>query len=70
MRAHQREAVLVLVNLLYRNLPSFHGVALFTGRAKLPLVDIGMAVGALFAHVGEYRLGVALGATDALVHAA
>jgi len=70
MRTHQGKAVLVLINLLHRDLPSLDGVALFTGRAKLAFVDIGVAVGALLAHVGEHRLGVALGATDSLVHAA
>lgn len=70
MRTHQGEAVLVLVNLLHRDLPSLYRVALFAGGAKLTLVDIGMAVGAFLAHVCEHRLGMALGATDPLVHAA
>jgi hypothetical protein len=70
MRTHQWEAVLVLVNLLHRDLPSLYRVALFTGRAKLTLVDIGMTVGAFLAYVSEHRLGVALRTTDSLVHAA
>jgi hypothetical protein len=70
VRAQQREAVLVLLNLLHRDLPSLDGVALFAVRAELPLVNISMAIGALVAHVGEHRFGVALGAGHALVHAA
>jgi len=70
MRTHQGKAILVLVDLLHRDLPSLYGVALIASRAKLTLVDIGVAVGAFLAHVCEHRLGVALRATDPLVHAA
>lgn len=70
MRTHQGKAVLVLVDLLHRDLPSLDRVALFAGRAKLTLVDIGMAIGAFLSHVREHRLGVTLGATDPLMHAA
>lgn len=70
MRTHQGKAILVLVDLLYGDLPSLYGMALVAGRAKLPLVNIGMAVGALLAYVCEHRLGVTLGASDPLVHAA
>jgi hypothetical protein len=70
MRADQGKTVLVLVNLLHRDLPPLYAMALFAGRSKLTLVDIGMAIGALLAYVCEYRLGVALRATDPLVHSA
>lgn len=70
MRTHQGKAVLVLINLLHRNLPSLYRVALFAGCPKLTLMDIGVAVSAFLAHVREHRLRVALGATHSLVHAA
>lgn len=70
MRTHQGKAILVLVDLLHRDLPSLYCMALVAGCAELALVNIGMAVGALLAHIGEHRPGVALGATDPLVHAA
>lgn len=65
----QREAVLVLLDLLDRDLPALDGMALLATCAKLALVDVGVAIGAAGAGVGEYRLGVTLGAGYALVHA-
>lgn len=70
MCSEQREAVLVLIYLLHRNLPSLYGVALFASSAELPLVNVGVAVGALLSHVREHWFGVALCAGDSLVHAA
>ena len=59
MRSHQREAVLVVLDLLYRDLPSLHRVALLAVRAELALVNVGVAVGALGRNIAEYELGVA-----------
>ncbi len=70
MRSRQREAVLVLIDLLHGNLPSLDGVALFARRAKLALMNIRVAVGAFLADLGEYRFGMALGASHLLVHSA
>lgn len=70
MRAHQRETVLVLVDLLDRNLPSLHCMALIAGGAELPLVDIRVAVRAFLTYIGKNWLGMALGAGHAFVHAA
>ena len=44
-------------------------MALLATGAELTLVDIGMAIGALVAHIREYRFDVALGAGDPLMHA-
>jgi hypothetical protein len=63
----QRKAILVLIDLLHPNRPSFDRVALFTVRAELPLVNVGMAVRASLAHVGENRLHVTLRAGNALM---
>ena len=70
VRAYQRKPVLVLLDLLDRNLPTSYGVALFTTGPKLPLVNIGVTVGTLCAHITEHRLGVALGASHTQVHTA
>jgi len=66
----QREAIIVLLDLLNRNLPSAHGVARLAVRSQLPLVNIGVAVLAALADVGEHRLHVALRAGHGRVHTA
>lgn len=68
--ADQGEAVQVLVNLLDRNIPSLDGMALLAVCPHLPLVDVGVTVGALRTHIAEDRLGMTLRATHAFVHAA
>lgn len=68
--ANQRKAILVLLYVLDGNLPPFYGVALFTFRAHLPAMDVGVAVGAFVPHVGKDHLDVTLGAGDRCVHAA
>ena len=65
----QREAVVVLLHLLNRNLPSADGVALLAVGAELTLVNVGMAVLAALADAGEYRLHVTLYAGHRGVHA-
>jgi len=70
VRTGQREAVIVLLNLLDRYSPSAHRVALLAIRAQLALVDVSVTVLAALAHVVEHRLYVTLRAGDVLVHAA
>jgi hypothetical protein len=70
VRSHQREAVLVLVDLLHGDLPPLHGMALVAGRAKLPFVDIGVTISAFLTYVGKNWTGMALSAGHPLVHAA
>lgn len=70
VRTNQREAVQVLIDLLHRNIPSSDVVALLAIGTHLALVNVGVAVGALLADVGEDRLGVALNTAHAFVHAA
>ena len=70
VRTNQREAVQVLIDLLHRNIPSSDVVALLAIGTHLALVNVGVAVGALLADVGENRLGVTLNATHTFVHAA
>ena len=66
----QRKAVIVLLHLLDGNIPPAHGVTLLTIGAELALVNVGMAILAALADVGEDRLGVALGAGHGLMQAA
>jgi hypothetical protein len=68
VRAQQGEAVLVLLDLLRRDLPALHRVAMVALRSHLAPMDVGMAVRAFVAHVGEHQAGVALGAAYPLMH--
>ena len=70
VRSGQRKAVVVLLDLLNRNLPSANRVALLAIGSQLPPVNIRVAVLASLPNVGEHRLYVALGAGHRLVHAA
>lgn len=70
MGSHQRESILVVLNCLQRNLPAFHRVAVRAIGAKLPPMNICMAVGTLRTYIFEDQARVALGATHVLVHAA
>ena len=60
----------MLLDLLYRDLPSLNRVAQLAIGSQLTAVDIGVAIGALCAHIGEYGFGVALLATDACMQSA
>ena len=64
----QWKAVLVILNLLNRDLPSAHRVALRAIRTKFSPVNISMAVGAVLADICKYRLHVALGTQDLFMH--
>ena len=70
MRSDQGETILVILDGLHRDIPALYGVALLAVCAHLPLVDIGMAIGAPCTHIREDGLGVTLGAGHVLVHAA
>lgn len=70
MRSGQREAVIVLLDLLDRNLPPADCMALLAIRSQLSPVNIRMTVLASLSHVGEYGLDVTLDAGHGLVHAA
>ena len=64
MRANEREAVVMLLNLLDRNLPASNRVALFAVGSQLTPMDIGVAILTALTDVGEYRLHVALRACN------
>jgi len=60
----------VILDLLYGIVPTENRVALRAVRAHFPLVNIGMAILTVLAHVCEYRFYVTLRALNFLVHAA
>lgn len=70
VRAQQREAILVIFHLLDGDIPALNRVALRAVRAHLPLVNVGMAVLAIPAYIGENWFYMALDALDFFVHAA
>jgi hypothetical protein len=70
VRSGQREAIIVLLYLLNRNLPPSNGVASLAIRSQLPLVNIGVAVLAALADIAEDRFYVTLNAGHRLVHSA
>jgi len=70
MSAQKREPVRVLANGLDRRAPPSHRVALFTVRAELAAMEIGVAVRALSPGAGKDFSDVAGSAGDVHVHAA
>ena len=66
--AGEREAIVVLLNLLNGNLPSSNRVALFTVRTQLAFVDVGMTILAALSDTFEYGPHVALSTRDGRVH--
>ena len=67
--ARQRKTIVVLLQLLNRNLPSANGMALLAISSQLALVDVGMAVLTALSNIGKNRPDVTLSAADAGVHA-
>lgn len=70
VRAQERKAVLVIPELLDRDVPALDGMTLGAVGAHFALVDVAMAVFAILSHIGENRLYVALRALHFFVHAA
>ena len=70
MPPNEWETVFVFPNSLQNNVPPFDRMALFAIGAHLSPVNVGVAVCAIRAHVGEHRLGMALRASHSLVQAA
>ena len=68
VRADQREPVHVLIDLLDRNAPTSHRMALLAIRSHLALVNISVTFRALRAHIRKHRLRMALRARNPFVH--
>lgn len=69
VRSGERKTIVVLLDLLNRNLPPANGMALLAVRAQLPAMNIGVAIVAALSDVRKDRLDVALDAGDRLMHA-
>ncbi len=69
VRPSERKPVIVLLDLLDRHLPPANSVTLLTIRSQLPLMNIGVAILAALAHVGEDGFHMALNACNRLMHA-
>lgn len=67
--AGQRETVVVVLDVLVRDLPSAHRVTLFAIGAQLTAVNVGVAILASMTNVGENHFDVTLGARDRGVQA-
>jgi len=70
MRSNQRKEVHMIADLLLRSEPTLGDVALGAIRAKLPQMNIGMAIGTILANIRKDRLGVTLRARELFVSAA
>lgn len=70
MSADQRETIAVLFDGLDVDTPTLYGVARLAIRSELPLVDVGMAVGALGPGIAKNQTGMALGTCHVRVHTA
>ena len=68
VRSRQRKAIVVLLNLLHRYLPSANGVALLAVGSQLPLVNVRVTILTSLSHVAEYWFDVALNACHCLMH--
>ena len=70
MRSSQREAIVVLLYLRNRNLPSTNRVALFAICSQLPAVNVRVAILTALPNIRKDRLCMASRASHCLVHAA
>jgi hypothetical protein len=70
VRSSQREAVVMLLNLPNRDLPTTDRVALLAVRSQLSFVNVGVTILATLSNIGENRPDVTFSATHGLMHAA
>jgi len=70
VRTDQWETILVVANLLQRNLPALHRVAALAVRSKLAAMNIRVAIRTIATHLFEDQAHVAFCAGDFGVHAA
>lgn len=68
--ADQRETVLVLLDLLNADAPSFHRVTTLAVGSELAPMDIRVAIRAFCSDIREDEFGMTLDARNVLVHAA
>jgi hypothetical protein len=68
VRPDKREAVLMLIDVVDRHLPSGVPMADVTLRRVLSAMNVRVTILALISNFGEYQVGVAVLATNALMH--
>jgi hypothetical protein len=68
--SQQRKTILVILHLLYGDIPALDRVALRTVCAHFPLVNVSVAILAILADVGKDWLAMTLCARHLFVHAA
>lgn len=66
--AEQRKAIFMLLQLLCLGAPPFYRVTFLTSGPKLSAMNVGMAISAPAAHVGENQADVALRAAHFFMH--
>ena len=64
----QWKTIIVILNLMHRDLPSPNRVALFAIGPKLASVNVGVAILTALSNIGEYRFYVALRTSNRLMH--
>jgi hypothetical protein len=70
VRTYQRKAILMIADLLERDLPPLNRMAILAIGAKLPAMNVSVAIGTVLAHVLEDQARMAFRALDFLVHSA
>jgi hypothetical protein len=70
VRSYQRKAVLMLLNVLDRDMPSFDRVARLTFRSHLSAMDVCVALGALVSNLFEHQFCMTLRAGNRHMHSA
>lgn len=70
MRSGERKTVVMILNLLHRDLPSADAMALFAIGSQLPPVNVSVAILATLSHIGEDWFYVTAGTGDGLVQSA
>jgi len=70
MGTYERKAIVMLIDCIQRNIPTFHCVAAFAVCAELAAMNIGMAIRTARADIFEDKLCMALRAGYLLMHAA
>jgi hypothetical protein len=67
--AQKRKSILVIADLLHRDIPALNGMALRAVRPHLAAMDVRVAIGAILPNIGEHGFYMALGALYLFVHA-
>jgi hypothetical protein len=68
VRPKKRKAVLMILHLLHRDIPSANRVTLCAIRTEFPTVNVRVAIRAIFSNVGEDRFHMTLRALHFFVH--